>query len=186
MWQGCVGVLGARRSVPSPTGWCRKTCCSGSLPLNESPTIESSLLCLRHADAMVVPRGWTLDDRRENSPRLFNPRTLPGDQTSAPKPVSKHKRPSAHGPGGRNPNRCRSTAPVRSSGPSLRRRSPNPNRGSRRSTRTTISAVCSRSRARCWPGHSVARTGRSTDRCGSPNRWWCRPRRPPCSPTSPT
>jgi hypothetical protein len=28
-------------------------------------------LCLRHADAMVVPRGWTLDDRREPTPRLF-------------------------------------------------------------------------------------------------------------------
>lgn len=70
--------------------------------INEAPTIDPSLLCLRHADAMVVPRGWTLDDRRENSPRLFNPRTLPGDQRSVPKPASKpvpkHKRPSAHSP----------------------------------------------------------------------------------------
>lgn len=30
-------------------------------------------LCKRHADAMVVPRGWTLDDRREPTPRLFRP-----------------------------------------------------------------------------------------------------------------
>ncbi len=30
-------------------------------------------LCKRHADAMVVPRGWTLDDRRETTPRLFRP-----------------------------------------------------------------------------------------------------------------
>lgn len=29
------------------------------------------MLCRRHADAMVVPRGWTLDDRRETTPRLF-------------------------------------------------------------------------------------------------------------------
>lgn len=29
------------------------------------------LVCRRHADAMVVPRGWTLDDRRETRPRLF-------------------------------------------------------------------------------------------------------------------
>jgi hypothetical protein len=29
------------------------------------------MLCRRHADAMVVPRGWTLDDRREVKPRLF-------------------------------------------------------------------------------------------------------------------
>ncbi len=28
-------------------------------------------LCRRHADAMVVPLQWTLDDRREAAPRLF-------------------------------------------------------------------------------------------------------------------
>lgn len=28
-------------------------------------------LCRRHANALVVPRGWTLDDRREAIPRLF-------------------------------------------------------------------------------------------------------------------
>ena len=28
-------------------------------------------ICRRHADAMIVPRGWTLDDRRESRPRLF-------------------------------------------------------------------------------------------------------------------
>jgi hypothetical protein len=35
------------------------------------------LLCRRHADAMVVPVGWTLDDRREPMPRLFRPPTGP-------------------------------------------------------------------------------------------------------------
>lgn len=34
---------------------------------------EGRVLCRRHADAMVVPRGWTLDDRREPMPRLFRP-----------------------------------------------------------------------------------------------------------------
>ena len=34
-------------------------------------TIRTGVLCRRHADAMVVPRGWTLDDRREAVPRLF-------------------------------------------------------------------------------------------------------------------
>lgn len=34
-----------------------------------SPRIN--VVCRRHADAMVVPRGWTLDDRREPRPRLF-------------------------------------------------------------------------------------------------------------------
>jgi len=32
------------------------------------------LLCRRHADAMVVPIGWTLDDHREAVPRLFKVR----------------------------------------------------------------------------------------------------------------
>src|SRR5215203_1493781 len=32
---------------------------------------SSGVLCRRHADAMVVPLGWMLDDRREPAPRLF-------------------------------------------------------------------------------------------------------------------
>ena len=32
---------------------------------------RSGGLCRRHADAMVVPLGWMLDDRREPVPRLF-------------------------------------------------------------------------------------------------------------------
>lgn len=31
----------------------------------------SGILCRRHADAMAVPRGWQVDDRREAVPRLF-------------------------------------------------------------------------------------------------------------------
>ncbi len=31
------------------------------------------VLCRRHADAMVVPLGWMLDDRRDPTPRLFRP-----------------------------------------------------------------------------------------------------------------
>lgn len=31
----------------------------------------SGILCRRHADALVVPRGWRVDDRREAVPRLF-------------------------------------------------------------------------------------------------------------------
>ncbi len=33
---------------------------------------RSGVLCRRHADAMVVPLGWMLDDRREPVPRLFS------------------------------------------------------------------------------------------------------------------
>ena len=29
------------------------------------------VLCRRHADALVVPKGWRVDDRREAVPRLF-------------------------------------------------------------------------------------------------------------------
>jgi len=36
-----------------------------------SAPVRSGVLCRRHADAMIVPRGWTLDDRREPMPRLF-------------------------------------------------------------------------------------------------------------------
>ncbi|MEO6653806.1 MAG: DUF3499 family protein [Ilumatobacteraceae bacterium] len=43
-------------------------------PLSATPFDGQSVLCLRHADAMSVPRGWMLDDRREEIPRLFMPR----------------------------------------------------------------------------------------------------------------
>ena len=44
--------------------------------------LRAGALCKRHADAMVVPRGWTLDDRREPTPRLF-PRRLATDDEPA-------------------------------------------------------------------------------------------------------
>jgi hypothetical protein len=45
-------------------------------PISGTPTDDHNVLCLRHADAMSVPRGWTLDDRREEIPRLFKPRPV--------------------------------------------------------------------------------------------------------------
>lgn len=30
-------------------------------------------LCMKHADRLSVPRGWSIDDRRESVPRLFKP-----------------------------------------------------------------------------------------------------------------
>ncbi len=42
-------------------------------------------LCRRHADALVVPRGWTLDDRRQAVPQLF--RVV--DSAPEKKPTSK-------------------------------------------------------------------------------------------------
>jgi hypothetical protein len=44
------------------------------------------LLCRRHADKLVVPVGWTLDDHREAVPRLFKVRDVPAE----PRPSSDH------------------------------------------------------------------------------------------------
>ena len=45
-------------------------------------SLRSGVLCRRHADAMVVPRGWTLDDRRESTPRLFRVATSAAPENS--------------------------------------------------------------------------------------------------------
>jgi hypothetical protein len=45
------------------------------------------VLCERHSARLTVPRGWLLDDRREEQPRLFQvPRVHehPGDATLRP------------------------------------------------------------------------------------------------------
>jgi len=52
-------------------------------PMSGTPHDDQNVLCLRHADAMSVPRGWTLDDRREEVPRLFMPRRRPPAEPSA-------------------------------------------------------------------------------------------------------
>jgi len=36
---------------------------------------DAGVLCRRHADSMVVPRGWTLDDLRDPDLHLFRPPT---------------------------------------------------------------------------------------------------------------
>ena len=51
--------------------------------------LRSGSLCKRHADAMVVPLGWTLDDRRDPTPRLFRTGT-----TGATAPASTRSRTS--------------------------------------------------------------------------------------------
>jgi hypothetical protein len=44
-------------------------------------TARAGVLCRRHADAMVVPLGWMLDDRREPVPRLFKAPAQPTTTT---------------------------------------------------------------------------------------------------------
>lgn len=41
--------------------------------LPELPEDGAAVLCRRHADSMVVPRGWTLDDLRDPDLHLFRP-----------------------------------------------------------------------------------------------------------------
>lgn len=60
-------------------------------PISGTPHDDQNVLCLRHADAMVVPRGWTLDDRREEIPRLFKPR--PTDTPEQKKPTRSKRSP---------------------------------------------------------------------------------------------
>ena len=54
--------------------------------LPELPDAVGGVLCRRHADSMVVPRGWTLDDRRDPDLRLFRPPTALPPPTRAQRP----------------------------------------------------------------------------------------------------
>lgn len=67
-------------------------------------------LCRRHADALVVPRGWTIDDRRDPIPRLF--RSIAQDITAG---TARSRRQSE--PRDRNP-RADSPSLFESDGPS--------------------------------------------------------------------
>lgn len=56
-------------------------------------------LCRRHADALVVPRGWTIDDRRQAVPQLFRvveseaeKKQAPRGEGAAKKQVKREKR----------------------------------------------------------------------------------------------
>ena len=52
----------------------------------DADRMRAGALCRRHADALVVPRGWTLDDRREPAPRPFRV-TRVANATSRPPAV---------------------------------------------------------------------------------------------------
>jgi hypothetical protein len=49
-------------------------------------------LCRRHANALMVPRGWTLDDRRDPVPRLFKVREPDEDSGGAPPHKKREKK----------------------------------------------------------------------------------------------
>ncbi|MFT4656993.1 MAG: hypothetical protein ACJAXA_002801 [Candidatus Aldehydirespiratoraceae bacterium] len=54
---------------------------------------ESGVLCQLHADSMVVPRGWTLDDLRDPDLHLFRPPARP----DGPATPNRRKRSSSSG-----------------------------------------------------------------------------------------
>ncbi len=61
--------------------------------LPDDDTGDGGVLCRRHADSMVVPRGWTLDDRRDPDLHLFRPPTpLPAPVRRAARSTSRSTR----------------------------------------------------------------------------------------------
>ena len=58
--------------------------------LDGAQSYRAGVLCRRHADAMVVPLSWMLDDRREQVPRLFRSRE------SVPAATPRPRRQRAH------------------------------------------------------------------------------------------
>jgi hypothetical protein len=53
---------------------------------------RAGVLCRRHADAMVVPLGWMLDDRRDPVPRLFKAPAQPTAAVPRPRRTYRHHR----------------------------------------------------------------------------------------------
>ena len=44
-------------------------------------------LCTRHADRLVPPRGWAVQDRRSREPRLWSDRPVAADPSAPGRPV---------------------------------------------------------------------------------------------------
>ena len=132
-------------------------------------TDRAGVLCRRHADAMVVPLGWMLDDRRDPVPRLFK---------APAQPLSLHRGSGgARGTIATTPNNWNSL-PTSIAWPSRRRRldsdvpTATRDRGhaveAERSIRPTISTVFSRPAVRYWRGRSAAKGRRRPTSVG---RW---------------
>src|SRR4051794_34276971 len=61
-------------------------------PLDPERPERPGVLCRRHADSMVVPLRWTLDDRRESVPRLFRaPAEVEPDARPKPPRSPRHR-----------------------------------------------------------------------------------------------
>ena len=55
-------------------------------PFGDTPEPDPNVLCQRHADTMVMPGGWTLDDQRVDPPQLF------ASGSAAPSSAPRHRR----------------------------------------------------------------------------------------------
>jgi hypothetical protein len=53
---------------------------------------RAGVLCKRHADSLVVPLGWTLDDLREPRPQLFKAPPAPRKRAPRRDPVTATRR----------------------------------------------------------------------------------------------
>jgi hypothetical protein len=126
----------------------------------------AAVLCRRHADAMVVPRGWTLDDLRDPDLHLFRP--------PLPAPVARQRVPrQRRGPtAGEQLELSVQSDPQLDGGASAQGgaaegTTPTPLRGRRRSTRRTTSTGSSRRAARCSRGRSAPPTAPPSDTDGA-------------------
>src|SRR6478735_10275237 len=64
-------------------------------PLDPARPDRPGVLCRRHADSMVVPLRWSLDDRRDVVPRLF--RSPAVDEPATPERAPRPRRRSPDG-----------------------------------------------------------------------------------------
>ena len=138
---------------------------------------RAGTLCIRHADAMVVPRGWTLDDARDPMPAPVPPaprnRVRRGAQARHARRRTADARPnSCRSDDGRraeevrgDPTEGRTVAAVTGVlGRDRSRRHAWRCRGSPSSTRPTTSVACSNARhAAAVPGVSRDRRAPSAD-----------------------
>jgi hypothetical protein len=61
-------------------------------PIDDEVETDGGVICQRHADRLVLPRGWTLDDRRDPTLRLFRP-SPEADRADAGPRLSRRTRP---------------------------------------------------------------------------------------------
>ena len=120
-------------------------------------------LCRRHADAMVLPKGWWLQDRRSDAtlftaPEPAAPRHGLPAETAAPPPAAVGA-PAARPAGRRRRTRPRPTG-RRSGEPEPSRCRAGRGRGRPPSTPVTTSTACWRPRRRCCRGPSARTPGR--------------------------